>query len=64
MSEDTVLPTRGMQSVPYMNAIGYLMAAGVALALLPILPLLAVLYLLGQRWSSAPEPRFERPAAE
>jgi hypothetical protein len=64
MAEDTVLPNRGMKSVPSMNAIGYVMAAGIALVLLPILPLLAVLYLLGRRWSSGPKPRFERPSAE
>jgi hypothetical protein len=64
MPEDTVLPVRGMKSVPEMNAIGYTMAAGIAFVLLPILPLLALLYLMGKRWSSAPKPRFERAGAD
>lgn len=64
MTEDTVLPLRGMKSVPHMNAIGYIIAAGVAVALLPLLPFLVVMYLLGRRWSAGPKPRFEREAAE
>lgn len=51
---DTVLPTRGMTSIPHMNAIGYVIAGGIALVLLPVLPLLVLLYLLGERWSSSP----------
>lgn len=64
MTEDTVLPVRGMTSIPHMNAIGYTIAAGIAFVLLPILPFIIALYLLGKRWSSAPEPRFERRAPE
>lgn len=56
---DTVLPTRGMTSIPHMNAIGLLMAAGIAIVLLPVLPLLLVLYLLGKRWGSTTGPRFQ-----
>jgi len=61
---DTVGPMRGMHSNPVMNAIGYTVAAGIAIVLLPVLPFLVVLYLLGKRWSSSPEPRFERTEAE
>lgn len=64
MSEDTVLPLRGMKSVPHMNAIGLTLATGIAIVLLPVLPFLVVLYLLGKQWSSAPKPRFERDPAE
>lgn len=55
---DTVLPARGMTSIPHMNAIGYVIATGIALVLLPLLPFLAVLYLLGKLWSSAPRQRY------
>lgn len=56
---DTVLPTRGMTSIPHMNAIGLAMAAGIGILLLPVMPLLIVLYLLGKRWGSSYGPRFE-----
>lgn len=55
---DTVLPTRGMTSIPHMNAIGFLIAAGIAILLLPVLPLLIVLYLMGKRTGSQ-GPRFQ-----
>lgn len=64
MSDDTVLPVRGMTSIPHMNAIGYTIAVGIAIVLLPVLPFLLVLYLLGKRYSSSPNPRFERGTAE
>lgn len=56
---DTVLPTRGMTSIPHMNAIGLLIATFIAILLLPILPLLILLYLLGKRWGSSYGTRFQ-----
>lgn len=50
-------PDRMYQSVPHINAIGYVMIAVLAIVFLPLLPFAAVLWLLGQR--TAPEP--ERP---
>lgn len=61
---DTVLPKRGMTSIPHMNAIGWIIAGGIALLLLPVLPLLAVLYLLGKRWGSSYGPRFQGASPE
>lgn len=63
MTEDTVLRPRGMTSIPHMNAIGYTIAAGIAIALLPLLPFLVAMYLLGKRWSSRPEVRFDGDTA-
>lgn len=61
---DTVLPTRGMTSIPHMNAIGYIIATAIGILLLPIMPLLIVMYLLGKRWGSSYGPRFRGARTE